>query len=150
MLAVAALRRIRRLESDEPSQSYHSMPSSLSSSSSILNNLWSTVNAQVHEQYDPTVLFEISVTNVDKPPIDPVEVERRLSLFSTLKQSDMPRDWAVILTNAPLFAQKASILDNLIDDIHCARKMTFVIGECSLLKLCVEIASYISLELILN
>lgn len=107
------------------------MPSSVSSSSALLNNLWSSVNAQLHEQYDPTVLFEISVTNVDKPPIDPVEVERRLSLFPMLKQADLPRDWAVILTNAPLFAQKASILHDLIKG-HGARKMTFVIGECSL------------------
>ena len=110
------------------------MPSSVSSSSALLNNLWSSVNAQLHEQYDPTVLFEISVTNVDKPPIDPVEVERRLSLFPMLKQADLPKDWAVILTNAPLFAQKASILYDLIKG-HGARKMTFVIGECSLLRL---------------
>lgn len=135
--AVAALQRIRQSEagnsSGNISRSFHSMPSSLSSSSSVLNSIWSTVQTTSNEQYDPTVLFEISVTNVDKPPIDPDEVERRVNLFSSLKSSDLPKDWGVILTNAPLFSTKASLLDKLIDGIGDVRKMSFAIGELEMI-----------------
>ena len=139
--AVAALKRKRSSEtiggsSSHPSQSFHSIPSSVSSSSSILNNVWSTVQSTSNEQYDPTVLFEISVTNVDKPPIDPEEVETRLNRFLKLDRSDLPKDWGVVLTNAPLFSQKASVLENLIEDSNGTkngtRKMTFVIGKFSM------------------
>lgn len=136
--AVAALKRMKQSEvtedsSNHRSKSYQSMPSSVSSSSSVLNNVWSTVQTNSYKQYEPTVLFEISVTNVDKPPIDPDEVERRLDLFPSLDKSDMPDDWGVILTNAPLFSQKAEMLDTLIKGADGARKMTFVIGMFCLL-----------------
>jgi hypothetical protein len=71
----------------------------------------------------------MSVTNVDKPPIDPEEVERRVNLFTSIPSSDLPNDWGVILTNAPLFSQKTEIIDHMIEGIVGVRKMTFVIGE---------------------
>jgi len=39
-----------------------------------------------------------------------------VNFFASLHSSDeeMPEDWAVLLTNAPLFSQKASMLDELI------------------------------------
>ena len=128
--AVSALQRLRQQNLEEANQNndtdainsrpysrYSSLASNVSSSSSssaILKSMWSTVDQYVDEQYDRTVFFEMSVTNADKPPLDPVEVDRRVNLFTTLPSADMPKDWAVILTNAPLFSQKAEILDNLI------------------------------------
>ena len=132
--AVLALKRKRSSEticggSSNHLQSFHSTLSSVSSSSSVFNNIWSTVQSTSNEQYDPTVLFEISVTNVDKPPIDPEEVEKRLGRFLELNKTDFPSDWGVVLTNAPLFSQKASILDSIIDGTDGVRKMTFAIGK---------------------
>jgi len=141
--AVAALRQMRRTEEkgcNEVSSSsnmlrsrYSSLESfsTSSSSSSALKNLWDTVDK--HE-YDPTVLFEMSVTNADKPPLDPSEVERRVSFFPTLP--DMPKDWGVILTNAPLFSQKTSLLDEVCSSSPFSnRKMTFVLGTDTFVRI---------------
>ena len=159
--AVSALRRLRQTESlgnrdgesaassvdkeksSAPYSRYSSLSSfsSSSSSSSVLKNIWDTVEKYSEKQYDPTVLFEMSVTNADKPPQDPLEVERRLNLFLTLPPLQMPRDWGVILTNAPLFLQKASVLDDVIagDDVGCRgppnRKMTFVLGTDTMVRI---------------
>mmetsp|Transcript_8317 Transcript_8317/g.12584 ORF Transcript_8317/g.12584 Transcript_8317/m.12584 type:complete len:642 (-) Transcript_8317:146-2071(-) len=141
--AVAALRRMRRTEEKDCNEisssskmlrsrysSLESMSTS-SSSSSALKNLWDTVDK--HE-YDPTVLFEMSVTNADKPPLDPSEVERRVSFFPTL--SEMPKDWGVILTNAPLFSQKTSLLDEVCSSSPFSnRKMTFVLGTDTFVRI---------------
>ena len=56
------------------------------------------------------VMLEISVANVDKPPLDEVEVRRRLE---PLKGS-----WCVVLTKAPTFREKAALFPGC----------TFVIG----------------------
>jgi len=141
--AVAALRQMRRTEEKDcnevssSSKMLRSRYSSLesfstsSSSSSALKNLWDTVDK--HE-YDPTVLFEMSVTNADKPPLDPSEVERRVSFFPTL--SEMPKDWGVILTNAPLFSQKTSLLDEVCSSSPFSnRKMTFVLGTDTFVRI---------------
>eukprot|EP00581_Thalassiosira_minuscula_P016486 CAMPEP_0183718428 /NCGR_PEP_ID=MMETSP0737-20130205/11687_1 /TAXON_ID=385413 /ORGANISM="Thalassiosira miniscula, Strain CCMP1093" /LENGTH=617 /DNA_ID=CAMNT_0025947983 /DNA_START=636 /DNA_END=2489 /DNA_ORIENTATION=- len=129
--AVEALKKIRQREASAAVASgpYYSQQSSLSSSnspstpesssvsSSILKSLWDTVHSYSEEQYTPTVFFEMSVTNADKPPLDPTEVERRVNLFTSspiLSSVEMPQDWGVILTNAPLFSQKTEILDKLL------------------------------------
>ena len=153
--AVSALRRLRRKEEAEEesntisSRAYSSRYSSLSStvsvsstasSSAILKRMWSTVDEYTSEQSsDPTVFFEMSVTNADKPPLDPIEVERRVNMFvssPSLKEADMPKDWAVLLTNAPLFSQKSDILDNLIPgDSGRRRKMSFVLGTDTMVRI---------------
>eukprot|EP00571_Detonula_confervacea_P010908 CAMPEP_0172303298 /NCGR_PEP_ID=MMETSP1058-20130122/4847_1 /TAXON_ID=83371 /ORGANISM="Detonula confervacea, Strain CCMP 353" /LENGTH=629 /DNA_ID=CAMNT_0013014047 /DNA_START=464 /DNA_END=2353 /DNA_ORIENTATION=- len=159
--AVSALRRLRKKDLEEenngndaiissrPYSRYSSLSTvssaSASSSSSILKNLWDTVDQQSDEQYDPTVLYEMSVTNADKPPLDPSEVERRVNVFTSLPSSEMPKDWAVILTNAPLFSQKTSILDDLISDNGdgsfgsenqgSGRKMSFVLGTDTMVRI---------------
>ncbi|KAL3779681.1 hypothetical protein ACHAWO_004186 [Cyclotella atomus] len=136
--AVAALKRTRQSEtenSSHPSKSLHSMTSSVSSSSSIMDSIWNTIETTSNKQYDPTVLFEMSVTNVDKPPIDPEEVERRVNLFTSIPSSDLPNDWGVILTNAPLFSQKTEIIDHMIEGIVGVRKMTFVIGTDTMVRI---------------
>lgn len=48
------------------------------------------------------VLYEISVTNVDKPPLDYIEISKRCKQF----------DGNLVLTNAPLVVQKARIFPN--------------------------------------
>ena len=94
------------------------------------------------EDYEPTVFFEMSVTNADKPPLEPSEVERRVNLFtSSLDSEVMPKDWAVVLTNAPLFSQKTCILDELVPDANNAnqqgggRKMSFVLGTDTMVRI---------------
>lgn len=47
------------------------------------------------------VVFELSVVNVDKPPLTHVEVERRVSQFAGR--------WRVLLTRAPRFVEKARL-----------------------------------------
>ena len=145
--AVLALKRLRRQElqdnvEEEQKRPYYSQYSSLSStksssssSSAILQRMWSTVDEYSDEQYDPTVFFEMSVTNADKPPLDPKEVERRVSMFTSLPTCDMPKDWSVILTNAPLFSQKTEILDNLITKGDSSRKMSFVLGTDTFVRI---------------
>ena len=63
------------------------------------------------------VAFEISVTNVDKPPLQANEIEKRVSQFE--------RSETVILTCAPLFGEKSSIFQN----------STFIIGNDTALRL---------------
>lgn len=148
--AVAALRRIRQAEekvyneasllsssSNRLRSRYSSLESfsSTSSSLSVLKNLWDTVDKH---DYDPTVLFEMSVTNADKPSLDPAEVERRINFFPTLLP-DMPNDWGVILTNAPLFSQKTCLLEEVLRESgsspYSSRKMTFVLGTDTMVRI---------------
>ena len=146
--AVLALKRLRQQEIQDnieegQKRPYYSRYSSLSStklsssssSSAILQRMWSTVDQYSDEQYDPTVFFEMSVTNADKPPLDPKEVERRVSMFTSLPTCDMPKDWSVILTNAPLFSHKTEMLDNLILSGDNSRKMSFVLGTDTFVRI---------------
>ncbi len=55
------------------------------------------------------VFFELSVTNVDKPPLDELEVLRRVKPFVA----------PVLLTNAPTFFRKIEVIQ---------RYVTFVVG----------------------
>ncbi|HJO60159.1 MAG TPA: hypothetical protein QF838_05435 [SAR202 cluster bacterium] len=63
------------------------------------------------------VAFEISASNVDKPPLQANEIEKRVSQFE--------RSETVILTCAPLFGEKSSIFQN----------STFIIGNDTALRL---------------
>jgi hypothetical protein len=62
------------------------------------------------------VAYEISITNVDKPPIDFIEIQNRLN---GLGQHD------VVLTAAPTFREKAALLPNT----------TFVVGIDTLVRI---------------
>jgi nicotinic acid mononucleotide adenylyltransferase len=55
---------------------------------------------------DAPVAFELSVTNVDKPDLTAVEVQRRLSAFSS--------EQGVWLTHAPRFVEKARIFPRCV------------------------------------
>ncbi|WP_233084170.1 hypothetical protein [Methanococcoides orientis] len=62
------------------------------------------------------VHFEISVTNVDKPPIDFISLQERLDSLKEYRDKDFLGN--IYLTVAPLFIQKAQIFENT----------TFIIG----------------------
>ncbi len=64
----------------------------------------------VSEMLGIQVVFELSVVNVDKPPLEEVEVRRRLRQFQC--------GWCVILTRAPTFREKAALFPGC----------TFIIG----------------------
>ena len=63
------------------------------------------------------IAFEISITNVDKPPLRSDEIKKRVSQFE--------KSETVILTCAPLFAEKSGIFPN----------STFIIGNDTALRL---------------
>jgi hypothetical protein len=67
-------------------------------------------------KHNSPVHFEISLTNVDKPPIDFISLSQRLD--SLKKYKDEAFMGGVCLTNAPLFLQKADLFPN----------STFIIG----------------------
>ncbi|MDN5310331.1 MAG: hypothetical protein PWP14_1725 [Methanolobus sp.] len=60
-----------------------------------------------YERYGVPVTFEISLANVDKPPIDFISLEDRLSSLKIYGNEAFFGD--VYLTNAPLFADKAML-----------------------------------------
>ena len=53
----------------------------------------------------PTVAFELSLVNVDKPPVDYVELRHRLAQF---------RHGEIVVTNAPTFVAKARALGGVV------------------------------------
>ena len=106
----------------------------------------------------PTVLFEMSLTNPDKPPMDISEAARRVNLFGscldagsddiTLQDVKMPDDWGILLTSAPLFVQKVGILGRYVAPSSASvpfldkagakkalRKMTFIIGTDTMVRI---------------
>ncbi|MDI9395436.1 MAG: hypothetical protein QM426_08505 [Euryarchaeota archaeon] len=68
------------------------------------------------KKYNAPVHFEISLTNVDKPPIDFISLNQRLESLQKYKDKDFMG--GIFLTNAPLFLQKADLFPN----------STFIIG----------------------
>jgi nicotinic acid mononucleotide adenylyltransferase len=61
----------------------------------------------------PTIVFELSIVNADKPPMDPEEVARRVALFRQVvvwNNTMPPCSWGILLTSAPLFADKVHVL----------------------------------------
>ena len=79
----------------------------------------------VHRRHnDKPIFFELSLTNADKPSIDPTTVADRVEKFLQLSYEtdnskdgeQMPQQWGIILTRAPLFAQKLACLQDCILD----------------------------------
>jgi hypothetical protein len=66
------------------------------------------------------VCLELSLTNPDKPSMEPKDVSRRAHQFFDLKDK-LPKQWGVLLTSAPLFAQKVATLKP-----YMAQGMTFI------------------------
>jgi nicotinamide mononucleotide (NMN) deamidase PncC len=75
----------------------------------------SAVNKGFSTRHDVKPIFmELSLTNADKPPIDPETVSERVHKF--LELDDLPEQWGIILTRAPLFLQKVSSLQACVAD----------------------------------
>lgn len=57
------------------------------------------------------LVFEISITNADKPAMEPEEVSRRVSQFREVMKdvSGIPQ-WGILLTSSPLFSEKVQAL----------------------------------------
>lgn len=131
-LVNAAAKALERLEKQEEVQNKPT-------SASILTKMWGKFNTE--EESKRPVFFELSVTNADKPPLGGSEVQRRVNFFESLPASDMPNDWAIALTDAPLFAQKANILENLIPNdfdkkgATGRRKISFVLGSDTMVRI---------------
>ena len=81
--------------------------------------------------------MELSLTNADKAPIDATTVSERLSKF--LKLSNMPERWGILLTRAPLFAEKVSVIQSSVlestDQGGSHPEISFVIGTDTLVRI---------------
>jgi nicotinic acid mononucleotide adenylyltransferase len=75
------------------------------------------------EKYGVPVHFEISLTNVDKPPMDYISLEDRISSIQACYDPDFMGD--IFVTNTPLFAQKANIFP----------ESTFILGADTMQRL---------------
>ena len=95
-----------------------------------------TANRVVEKKYNHHGVFmELSLTNADKPPIDPKTVSDRISRFCQL--DDLPEKWGVILSRAPLFSQKVSTLQSCVIDTSMGPvpEISFVIGTDTLVRI---------------
>lgn len=118
------------------------------------------VNASIrtlekHEPYvhprrhnDKPIFFELSLTNVDKPSIDPKIVASRVKKFIDLAslsldngESDesFPQQWGIVLTRAPLFEEKLKILRskvlNRLEGPGDSPRVNFVIGTDTMVRI---------------
>jgi len=98
------------------------------------------------------ILFELSLTNVDKPSIDPGVVASRVQKFLELaankddndNDNSFPQQWAIVLTRAPLFEEKLRILSSKVlnrsggavgDNDPSSPGINFVIGTDTLVRI---------------
>jgi len=106
---------------------------------------------------DFSVLFELSLTNADKPSMDPQVASERLQTFLELEKEccgenknphtpnniQMPTDWGVLLTSAPLFADKVDPIQreqppnnaSSDSDHHHPHQLVFIIGTDTLVRI---------------
>lgn len=75
------------------------------------------------KKYGVPVHFEISLTNVDKPPMDYISLDDRIASIKACYNPDFMGD--IFVTNAPLFAEKANIFPD----------STFIIGADTMERL---------------
>jgi len=107
-----------------------------------------------HEPYvhprrhnDKPIFFELSLTNADKPSIDPKIVASRVKKFielasksaSTSTSPLFPQQWGIVLTRAPLFEQKLKILRskvlNRLEGPGDSPRINFVIGTDTMVRI---------------
>ena len=90
------------------------------------------------EDYPINILFELSITNPDKPPIPSEMVAKRITGFTSIEnRAHLPTDWGIILSSAPLFAQKVDLFSKLLPDSDdpSDTRMTFVIGTDTMVRI---------------
>jgi nicotinic acid mononucleotide adenylyltransferase len=144
--AVKVMTDKRRLEIDE----YFNTTQN-EGSDNVVESLWKTIAYEDLKLVDHignppfTVLFEMSLTNADKPAMEVSEAIRRIELFEELQYNTndtsqtLSNDWGVLLTSAPLFIDKVKCLKKYLcqgakNNDHI-RKMTFVIGTDTMVRL---------------
>ena len=104
-----------------------------------------------HEPYvhprrhnDKPIFFELSLTNVDKPSIDPKTVASRVKKFIDLASNEsgdasFPQQWGIVLTRAPLFEEKLKILRskvlNRLEGPNGSPRINFVIGTDTMVRI---------------
>jgi len=90
--------------------------------------------ASFSEQSTP-VFMELSLTNPDKPNIDPKSVSKRAHKF--LELENLPSDWAILLTSAPLFSRKVQILKPFMAPAiaEVGQRVGFVIGTDTMVRI---------------
>jgi len=88
------------------------------------------------------IVFEISLTNADKPSIDPKIVAERVQKFLDLASSSkddasssFPQQWGIVLTRAPLFEEKLRILRSCVKTTQEPPRVNFVIGTDTLVRI---------------
>jgi nicotinic acid mononucleotide adenylyltransferase len=79
------------------------------------------------------VWFELSLKNADKAPLEADTVVERLQHFLTLAEDMASHQWGIVLTNAPLFAQKVNLLHPLASPEE--KDLAFCIGTDTLVRL---------------
>lgn len=80
---------------------------------------------------NPVIWFELSLTNADKPSLQPEAAVERVLQFFELAPQLQSCQWGVLLTNAPLFAQKV----DLLQPMTASTQLTFCIGTDTLVRL---------------
>jgi len=124
------------------------------------NSIWDLAHSK-HKNHKlpppppPAVLFEMSIANADKAPMDITQIEQRsrwileeMTKHTIYEDTDSPKlhipTWGVLLDSAPLFFQKVQLIEKLITPFHQSttsnnkhyeRKMTFVIGTDTLVRI---------------
>mmetsp|Transcript_15990 Transcript_15990/g.22541 ORF Transcript_15990/g.22541 Transcript_15990/m.22541 type:complete len:410 (-) Transcript_15990:251-1480(-) len=83
---------------------------------------------------DFSVLFEMSLTNADKPAMDPHVASERLQTFFKLDNDSMPNDWGVLLTSAPLFSEKVNAI-RCEGNTNNNNELVFIIGTDTLVRI---------------
>ena len=117
-------------------------------STDLVQEIWNAA-APKEGPPPPTLLFELSLTNADKPAMEATEAVRRSNLFLTLQEESaevFPSDWGVLLTSAPLFLDKVRLLNPCIAPSASSfgtnmplasppRTITFVIGTDTMVRI---------------
>ena len=115
-----------------------------------LQNVWDTTeylslsNSNQGQQLCP-VLFEMSLTNPDKPSMDPMEVSRRVEFFNDMMKKEaqnnkdlkedcnnfdtMPKHLGILLTSAPLFVDKVRLLRKYLAPSAASYHYDNVVGD---------------------
>jgi nicotinic acid mononucleotide adenylyltransferase len=96
-------------------------------------------NAALEATESNIVWFELSITNVDKPSLKDSDIVQRLEAFLTLSRTnnfDTPKQWGVLLTNAPLFQQKVNVLRScLLGNKNDEPLLNLVVGTDTLVRI---------------
>lgn len=149
-LANAAIKTMSRKKQEELEEFFRGSDES-ENGDTMMEDMWKTTDHQhfqmtssgTHPKKGPfSVLFEMSLTNADKPAMEASEASRRVALFGELFDSrdNAPDDWGVLLTSAPLFIDKVRMMKKYLVPSGATflpnkRQITFVIGTDTMVRI---------------